>query len=57
MYFNKVVKYFTSTKDVDEQVEKLEKYEEFIGKILGEDERNNKFIDFKNRTESKLLKE
>lgn len=57
VYFNKVVKYFTSTKDVDEQVEKLEKYEEFIGKILGEDERNNKFIDFKNRTESKLLKE
>lgn len=57
VYFNKIMRYINETKDVDIQVEKLENYENIIGKRLNEDSVINKFKEFKSKTESKLLRE
>ena len=47
-YFNKMYKRLTTIKEVDEQVKKLENYEEIVGKLLNVPAEEDEFNGFKN---------
>ena len=57
VYFNKMIKYVATTKEIDEQVEKIENYENIIGKDLNNDKYFNNFLEFKSKMETRFLKE
>ena len=52
-----MIKYVATTKEIDEQVEKIENYENIIGKDLNNDKYFNNFLEFKSKMETRFLKE
>lgn len=55
-YFSKMYKRLTTIKEVDEQVKKLENYEEIVGKLLNVPAEEDEFNGFKNEMNDKFLK-
>lgn len=54
-YFTKMCKRLTTAKEVDTEVEKLEKYSDIVGRILDTSIREDKFMNFKTEMENKFL--
>ena len=55
-YFTKMYKRLTTPQEVDEQVKKLEDYEEMVGRLLDTPNEEDKFINFKSEMNEKYLK-
>lgn len=55
-YFEKMYKTLNTTAEVDEQVDKMENYEQIIGKLLGTSVEEDNFIQFKKEMNSKYIK-
>ena len=55
-YFSKMYKRLTTIKEVDEQVKKLENYEEIVGKLLNVPAEEDEFNGFKNEMNDTFLK-
>lgn len=54
-YFMKMCKRLTTLKEVDTEVEKLEKYSEIVGRLLDTNIEDDKFTNFKAEMENKFL--
>ena len=55
-YFKKVCKYLTTTKEVDEKVDKLENYDKMLAGLIGDDTYYNNFWEFKKDISSVFFK-
>ena len=55
-YFSKACKYLTTTKEVDEKVDKLENYDKMLGILIGDDTYYNNFWKFKQDISSVFFK-
>lgn len=55
-YFTKMYKRLNTLQEIDEQVKKIEEYEKITGKIIGTQNEENKFTNFKSEMSEKYLK-
>ena len=55
-YFNKVCKYLTTTKEVDEEIAKLDNYDKILGKLIGGNTNYRNFKKFKKDVSSIFFK-
>lgn len=55
-YFTKMYKRLNTLQEVDEQIRKIEEYEKMTGKLLGTQDEENKFTNFKTEMSEKYFK-